>query len=335
MAQPVALEDAMRWIRSRVQTHADPDNWEPMIGAIELQVKRLGPIEGQACLSVLWQVALATFYLWGATKPNDQARAQALHQVHEMFEVVDGFLKQRGVQNCASSIDIDVLCDAIVKAHGRIPSDVTAYKKRLADNAEICKMLRNLRDVAPHYDELMRAKKAPTESASFTSSTLIEGSEQKIMTQPGGGGLQIDVDVLYDAIIKVHGREPPDVAAYKRTLASDDYVRKTLRNHGRVAPVYDEMIREKRGQAESKPRKDSVLLVAPVVPVPPVAPVVARRRWKRWWEWYPSFTQYEWWSIVMAVWIFGSVTFMIYEMVEGRYFPAEPEQTDVLHGEME
>jgi hypothetical protein len=65
-------------------------------------------------------------------------------------------------------------------------------------------------------------------------------------TKAGGGGFQIDVDILYDAIVKAHGRTPPDVAAYKATLAQDAAVCKTLRNHKDVAPLYDAMIRERR-----------------------------------------------------------------------------------------
>ena len=77
-------------------------------------------------------------------------------------------------------------------------------------------------------------------------------------TKPGGGGLGIDIDILYEAIVKAHGREPKDVGAYKATLASDGETRKTLRNHKDVAPHYDEMMRAKRQTADQKPL-DSLL----------------------------------------------------------------------------
>ena len=93
--QPVELVEAMAWVRKRVQTTADPDNWEPMIGAIEGQLVALGPIEGMACLSVLWQVALATWALWGSKTKDDTVRALALRTTHEMFEIVDKFYRER------------------------------------------------------------------------------------------------------------------------------------------------------------------------------------------------------------------------------------------------
>jgi hypothetical protein len=93
--RPVELVEAMAWVRRRVKTSADPDNWEPMLGAIERQLVALGPIEGQACLTVLWQVALAVWALWGTRAKDDQMRAAALRTTHEMFEIVDGFFKEK------------------------------------------------------------------------------------------------------------------------------------------------------------------------------------------------------------------------------------------------
>lgn len=78
-------------------------------------------------------------------------------------------------------------------------------------------------------------------------------------TKAGGGGLQIDIDILYDAIVKAHGRTPPDPAAYKTKLAEDAEIRKTLRNHKDVAPHYDEMLREKRNAGQPQADLGSLL----------------------------------------------------------------------------
>ena len=61
-------------------------------------------------------------------------------------------------------IDTTALYDAILKfKNGAPPPDVVAFKARLESDADWRKLMRNHPQIAPHYDELMREKRAPAE----------------------------------------------------------------------------------------------------------------------------------------------------------------------------
>lgn len=62
----------------------------------------------------------------------------------------------------------------------------------------------------------------------------------------GGGGFAIDLDVLAQAAEKFAGRPIPDLAAWKATMEAQPVTRKTLRGHKNIAPIYDEIMRERR-----------------------------------------------------------------------------------------
>jgi hypothetical protein len=79
-----------------------------------------------------------------------------------------------------------------------------------------------------------------------------------------GGGVGIDVQILFDAITEVMGEEPgegqPDV--WKTKMATPEYgeTRKILRNHEDIGEIYDRIIRERRAAALGPQKPLSELL---------------------------------------------------------------------------
>lgn len=69
----------------------------------------------------------------------------------------------------------------------------------------------------------------------------------------GGGGPQIDVEVLFKAVTEVTGTAPAidgDSEKWKTKVTEDSALRSTLRKHSKIAPVYDRLAREASGREE-------------------------------------------------------------------------------------
>ena len=69
-----------------------------------------------------------------------------------------------------------------------------------------------------------------------------------------GGGVGVDVQVLFDAITEITGEEPgegnPQLWLQKMGTSEYGEVRKQLRNHKDIGATYDRIIREKREAAQ-------------------------------------------------------------------------------------
>lgn len=70
----------------------------------------------------------------------------------------------------------------------------------------------------------------------------------------GGGGFGIDVNVLFDAITELKGGDESwtDKAAWIAAMNENTQTRRDLRNHSKIAPIYERMIRERRAPKVEK-----------------------------------------------------------------------------------
>lgn len=110
-----------------------------------------------------------------------------------------------------------------------------------------------------------KAENAP-EDAFATDAKAVEDRLTRIeqdswgASATGGGGFAIDVDLLYQAVCEAAGKVPGTPEAdWKAKVSANAAQRKELRNHSKVGPVYERLVRERRNAGKDEKDLDSLM----------------------------------------------------------------------------